>query len=175
MLLFLFLLWPIAELVVIILVAEQIGILLTLLLLIASFPLGILATRSQGRAVVGRMSQTVNEGRMPTREVLDGALVVLGGILLMIPGFISDIVGIVLLLPLTRAPLRHAFARNLNSPIVTQTVQFTTRGRAYDVDSTASDVDSTGSDVDSTGSDVDSNASDVDSNASDVEQPRLGR
>jgi UPF0716 protein FxsA len=137
----LLLLWPVAELVVIVIVAEHIGILLTLLLLIAGWPLGSLAIRSQGRAVLGRMAKAVGEGRVPAREVLDGALVLIGGILLMIPGFISDAFGILLLFPLTRAPLRHVLARNIRSPVVTQTVRFTTRGRTYDVDSTASDVD----------------------------------
>jgi UPF0716 protein FxsA len=139
--LLLLLLWPVAELAVIVIVAEQIGILLTLLLLIAGWPLGTWAVRSQGRAVLGRMAKAVSEGRVPAREVLDGALVLIGGILLMIPGFISDAFGILLLFPLTRAPLRHVLARNVRSPVVTQTIKFTTRGRSYDVDSTASDVD----------------------------------
>ncbi len=141
--LLLLILWPVAELFVIIVVAESIGILLTLLLLIAGWPLGSWAIRSQGRAVLGRMAVAVAEGRVPGREVLDGALVLIGGLLLMVPGFISDAFGILLLLPLTRAPLRALLARNFRSPMVTQTIKFTTRGRTYDVDSTASDVDST--------------------------------
>jgi UPF0716 protein FxsA len=142
MLLFLLLLlWPFAELAVIVIVAEQIGILLTLVLLIVGWPLGSWAIRSQGRAVMGRMAVTISEGRVPGREVLDGALVLIGGILLMIPGFISDAFGILLLAPPTRIPLRHLLARNIRNPIVTQTIRFTTRGRSYDVDSTAHDVD----------------------------------
>jgi UPF0716 protein FxsA len=139
--LLLLLLWPVAELFVIVVVAESIGILLTLLLLIAGWPLGSWAIRSQGRAVLGRMAVAVGEGRVPAREVLDGALVLIGGLLLMLPGFISDAFGILLLLPLTRAPLRRLLARNFGSPMVAQTIRFTTRGRAYDVDSTATDVD----------------------------------
>jgi UPF0716 protein FxsA len=135
------LLWPVAELIVIIKVAEAIGVLLTLVLLLAGWPLGTWAIRSQGRAVWRRMAAAVNQGRIPGREVLDGALVLIGGTLLMIPGLISDAVGIVLLLPPARIPLRRLLARHMRSPVVTQTVRFTTRGRAYDVDSTASDID----------------------------------
>jgi UPF0716 protein FxsA len=139
--LLLFLLWPVAELIVVIKVAEAIGVLLTLALLIVGWPLGMWAIRSQGRAVWRRMAVAVNEGRAPTREVLDGALVLIGGTLLMIPGFITDVIGILLLAPPTRVPLRHLLARNFRSRVVTQTVRFTTRGNVYDVDSTASDVD----------------------------------
>ena len=137
----LLLLWPIAELAVIVIVAEQIGILLTLVLLIVGWPLGSWAIRSQGRAVMGRMAAEIGQGRVPAREVLDGALVLVGGILLMIPGFISDALGIVLVLPPTRIPLRHLLARNIRNPLVAQTIRFTTRGRSYDVDSTAHDAD----------------------------------
>jgi UPF0716 family protein affecting phage T7 exclusion len=59
----------------------------------------------------------------------------------MIPGFISDIVGLLMLAPVLRAPLRRALARNFARPAVTRTIRFTTRGRAYDVESTAADVD----------------------------------
>lgn len=139
--LLLFLLWPVAELFVIVKVAEAIGVLLTLLLLLAGWPLGMLAIRSEGRAVWRRMAAAVEQGRVPGREVLDGALVLIGGTLLMIPGFITDAVGILLLLPPGRIPLRWLLARNFRSPVVMQTVRFTSRGRDYDVDSTASDVD----------------------------------
>lgn len=141
MVLLLLLLWPVAELIVIIEVAQAIGVWLTLLLLLAGFPLGYWAIRSQGRSVWRRMAIAVNEGRAPTREVLDGALVLTGGTLLMIPGFISDVVGIVLLLPPFRVPLRRLVARNMRSSIVTQTVRFNNRGSEYDVDSTATDID----------------------------------
>jgi UPF0716 protein FxsA len=139
--LFLLLLWPLAELFVIVKVAEAIGVLLTLALLIAGWPIGRWAIRTQGRTVWRRMAEAVNAGRVPAREVLDGTLVVVGGLLLMIPGFISDAVGIFLLLPPCRAPVRWLLARNFSSSVVTQTVRFAARGREYDVDSTATDVD----------------------------------
>jgi UPF0716 protein FxsA len=139
--LLLLLLWPVAELFVVIKVADTIGLLWTILLLIASWPLGSWALRSQGRAVWRRMAAAISAGRVPGKEVLDGVLVLLGGLLLMIPGFISDAFGLLLLTPLTRIPLRRLLARHSRSPLVAQTVRFTSRGQTYDVDSTATDVD----------------------------------
>jgi UPF0716 protein FxsA len=137
--LLLLLCWPIAELFVAIQVADAIGILWTVILLIAGWPLGTWAIRSQGRAVWRRLSVAVSEGRPPGREVLDGALVLIGGALLIIPGFITDALGILALLPPTRALLRWLLVRNIQSRLVVRAVQFT--DRPYDVDSTARDLD----------------------------------
>jgi UPF0716 protein FxsA len=137
--LLLLLCWPIAELFVAIQVADAFGILWTVILLIAGWPLGTWAIRSQGRAVWRRLSVAVSEGRPPGREVLDGALVLIGGALLIIPGFITDALGILALLPPTRALLRWLLVRNIQSRLVVRAVQFT--DRPYDVDSTARDLD----------------------------------
>ncbi len=141
MLVFLLLiLWPIAELFVIIKVAEAIGVLLTVVLLFITWPLGTWALRSQGRAAWQRLGLAVAEGRPPAREVLDGALVLGGGILLIIPGFITDVIGAMMLLPPSRTLLRGALRRNFQSRFVARTVGFAQR--RYDVDSTAHDIDS---------------------------------
>lgn len=134
-------LWPVAEVYVAIKVAEAIGVVLTVLLLIAGWPLGSWALRSQGRAAWRRLSYAVAEGRSPGREVLDGALVVIGGILLLIPGFITDAVGICLLLPPTRSLWRRPLARNLQSRVVLRATGSTRPPRHYDVESTATDID----------------------------------
>jgi UPF0716 protein FxsA len=135
----LLILWPIAELFVAIKVAEAIGVLETIVLLIAGWPLGMWALRSQGAAAWRRMSAAIAENRPPGREVLDGVLVLLGGGLLIVPGFITDAIGIVLLLPPTRALMRRLLVRNLQSRIVIRAATF--GRRPYDVDSTARDVD----------------------------------
>src|SRR5437588_5500220 len=137
MLFLLLLLWPIAEAFVAIKVADAIGILDTLLLLIASWPVGTWALRSQGRAAWRRLGDAVAAGRPPGREVLDGALVLIGGVLLIVPGFITDAIGICLLLPPTRFLLRGALARNLHSRVVLQATSVGRPPQPYDVDSTA--------------------------------------
>ena len=135
----LLILWPIAELFVAIEVARAIGVLETILLLILSWPLGIWAVRAQGAAAWRRLTVTMAERRAPGRELLDGALVLLGGLLLVVPGFLTDVVGLVLLFPPTRAAVRPLLARNLHSRVFVRAARFT--GQPYDVDSTAHDID----------------------------------
>jgi UPF0716 protein FxsA len=135
----LLILWPIAELFVAIEVARAIGVLETILLLILSWPLGIWAVRAQGAAAWRRLTVSMAERRAPGPELLDGALVLLGGLLLVVPGFLTDVIGLVLLFPPTRAAVRPLLARNLHSRVFVRAARFT--GQPYDVDSTAHDID----------------------------------
>ena len=68
-------------------------------------------------------------------------MVLLGGVLLIVPGFITDVVGLLMLLPPTRSVARSAIMRNLQSRVVVGATRFARRPSAYDVDSTGSDVD----------------------------------
>src|SRR3954465_470928 len=111
LLIVLFIVVPIVELFVIIQVGGAIGVLPTIALLIADSVLGSMLMRSQGRAAWLRFNTALAEGRVPHREVLDGGLVIFGGALLLTPGFLSDILGLVLLLPPTRALARGIVAR----------------------------------------------------------------
>jgi UPF0716 protein FxsA len=99
----LFIIIPLAELFVIIKVGEAIGVLPTLAILILDSILGVVLLRSQGRNAWQRFLLAMEESRLPHREVFDGAMVILGGALLLTPGFITDVFGIILLLPPTRA------------------------------------------------------------------------
>src|SRR5581483_1626991 len=112
-----------------------------LLLLVVSWPLGTWALRSEGGAAWRRLSAAVSAGRSPGREVLDGALVLIGGLLLIVPGFLSDLVGICALLPPSRALLRGRIARHLQNRFVLRATRAGGVGRADDIDSTATDVD----------------------------------
>lgn len=111
LLVLLFIAVPIAELAVIIQVGELIGFWPTLAILIADSILGSLLMRAQGRAAWRRFNEAVRAGRVPAREVADGVLVIFGGALLLTPGFITDIFGILFLLPPTRALIRRVFLR----------------------------------------------------------------
>src|ERR687894_1962063 len=105
-LLLLFIVVPIAELAVLIQVGQEIGVLWTVAILVADSILGSLLMRSQGRAAWRRFNAALQAGRPPAREVLDGVLIVFGGALLLTPGFLTDILGLVLLIPPTRALVR---------------------------------------------------------------------
>jgi UPF0716 protein FxsA len=102
---------PIAELYVIIEIGQAIGLLPTLVLLVADSLVGAVLVRAQGRAAWQRFNGALAEGRVPGREVFDGAMVLLGGALLLTPGFITDVLGLTLLLPPTRAIVRRLTGR----------------------------------------------------------------
>ena len=109
----LFIVVPLVELYVILKVGDAIGAVWTILLLAADSVLGSLLLRSQGRSVWRRFNDALSTGRVPRREVLDGVLVIFGGAFLITPGFLTDIVGLVLLIPPTRAMVRRAVVRRL--------------------------------------------------------------
>jgi UPF0716 protein FxsA len=109
---------PLAELYVILKVGDTIGIWLTILLLVADSLLGSWLLRSQGRAVWRRFNEILAQGRVPHREVVDGVLVIFGGAFLITPGFLTDIVGLLLLLPPTRAIARRMLMRRMGQGAV---------------------------------------------------------
>jgi UPF0716 protein FxsA len=102
---------PIAELWVILQVAQGIGIPETIGLLILISVAGAWLLRQQGMATWARLQNALNSGRMPTQEVTDGALILFGGALLLTPGFLTDAVGLIFLLPPTRAVVKGAARR----------------------------------------------------------------
>lgn len=137
---------PILELYVIIQVGGAIGIVPTLLLLVADSILGTILLRSQGRSAWRRFTTAAQEGRVPHREALDGALVIFGGALLLTPGFVTDVVGLLLLIPPTRAVARRVVATLVARRVVVGVVGAASRdarrSRApYDVEGTATDAD----------------------------------
>jgi UPF0716 protein FxsA len=116
-LLLVFLVLPLAELYVIFQVGDAIGVIPTVALLAADSVLGTMLLRSQGRVVWRRFQEAMAAGRVPHREVQDGVAVIFGGAFLVTPGFLTDIVGVLLLLPPTRGLVirlaQRAFARRM--------------------------------------------------------------
>jgi UPF0716 protein FxsA len=113
LLILLFIVVPIAEIYVIIQVGQAIGALWTIALLIADSILGSMLMRSQGRSAWRRFNQAIAAGRPPAREAFDGALVIVGGAFLLAPGFITDVLGVSLLAPPTRALWRRFVVRRV--------------------------------------------------------------
>ncbi|HET9153458.1 MAG TPA: FxsA family protein [Solirubrobacterales bacterium] len=111
LLILLFIVVPIAELYVIIKVGELIGVFPTLALLLADALLGSWLLKHQGRSAWRRFNEALAARRSPGREVVDGALIIVGGTLLLTPGFLTDVVGAFLLLPPTRAIARRLLKR----------------------------------------------------------------
>ena len=139
----LFVVVPIAEIYLLIQVGQAIGPWWTIALLIADSILGSMLLRAQGRAAWRRFGEAMQAGRVPAREVIDGALVLAGGVLLITPGFLSDVLGLLLLIPPTRAVVRAIVARRLaHRMIASVTTRREPRARHdYDVEGTAVDVE----------------------------------
>ena len=108
LLILLFLVTPVVEIFVIIQVGQRIGALPTVALLVLESALGAWLVRKEGRRAWEALRSALGTGRLPGGELADAALVLVGGTLLLTPGFVTDVVGFFLILPLTRPLARRA-------------------------------------------------------------------
>ncbi|MCA1689586.1 MAG: FxsA family protein [Actinobacteria bacterium] len=141
----------IVEFYVIVKVGEAIGPWWTLLALVGTSMLGVRLVRSQGRAVLRDFAGAIAAGRPPAREGLDGVLVFVGGALLIVPGFVTDVLGALLLAPPTRSLIRGQIIRHYASRLVAHLARAgagrpgagsrTPTAQVYDVDGRAIEVD----------------------------------
>lgn len=100
--LFLFIILPIAEMAVLIKVGGMIGVLNTVGLVLLTAVIGAWLLRQQGLATLLRANQRLNSGELPAKEVAEGLILAVGGALLLTPGFITDTIGFLCLIPGTR-------------------------------------------------------------------------
>ena len=111
---------PFLEIAGFVVVGQEIGVLYTLALVVAAGILGAVLLRVQGFGVMTRVRRELDAGGDPSRELAHGAMILLAGVLLLIPGFITDIVGLLLFLP----PVRDAAWRFLRSRVSVSTRGF---------------------------------------------------
>jgi UPF0716 protein FxsA len=116
-----FVIVPIVEIYVIIQVGQAIGPWWTILLLIADSIFGSWLIAHEGRRAWQALTVALSSGRMPSRELADGALILIGGTLMLSPGFVTDAVGILLILPLTRPFARVVLTRLVSRRLLTAT------------------------------------------------------
>jgi UPF0716 protein FxsA len=114
----LFVFVPIVELAVIIQVGQAIGVVETLLLMVVVSVVGGWLVKREGIGVWRRAQRQLDTGVMPGRELVDGVLIMVAGALLLLPGFVSDCLGILLLLPPVRAVVRGLVIRRLRTRVV---------------------------------------------------------
>lgn len=142
----LFIVVPLLELALILQVGREIGAWWTIGILVADSVLGSLLMRAQGRVAWRRFTEATRAGRPPATEVLDGALIVAGGALLLTPGFFTDALGLSLLLPPTRVVVRRILARRLLSRMVAgmgsdRPASSRPATRGYDIEGSATEAD----------------------------------
>lgn len=124
-LLALFVLLPLVELAILIQVGEWIGLLWTLALVVGTGFLGATLARRQGFRAWLAIQAELREGRMPAKELLDGLLILIGGIVLLTPGILTDLAGFALLLPTTRNAFKRGLRRRLERAIQRGDASFT--------------------------------------------------
>ena len=119
MLVVLFIVVPVVELAIIVQASQAIGFLNTLLALLVMSVAGGWLVRREGVGVIRRVQRQMQLGRVPSRELVDGFLIMLAGALLLTPGFFTDALAIALLLPPVRAVIRPALIRRFRGRVVT--------------------------------------------------------
>jgi UPF0716 protein FxsA len=137
---------PVVEVFAFIEVGHAVGWLLAVVLLLGSSVLGTRVLRIQGRSAIARVSLAVSERDAPGRAAIDGALGFLGGLLLAVPGFVTDAFGVLLLFPPTRTLTRRALSRHYAGRVMrfaSTAGRFAPgrRGAPADVESTAIEDD----------------------------------
>lgn len=107
---------PLCEIGLFILVGQHIGVLATIGLVVLTAVIGAALLRQQGLAVLAKAQASMDEGKAPIGPVVDGVALLAGGLLLLTPGFLTDSIGFVLLIPQARAAIaRSVFERLVRS------------------------------------------------------------
>lgn len=109
---------PLAEIYVIIQVGQVVGPWWTILLLIAAGIVGSWLMKREGGLAWRALRDALSQGRMPARELADGILILVAGTLMLTPGFLSDVVGVFLILPVTRPVARRLLTRLVTRKLI---------------------------------------------------------
>ena len=120
--LLLFIILPACELGVLIWSGKTFGILPTVLMIIATGIGGAYLAKYQGLLTMRKVQEQLNKGIMPGEEMIDGFCILLGGILLLAPGFLTDVIGLILLLPPTRSMIKPFFRRVFRKKVERNTI-----------------------------------------------------
>lgn len=102
-----FIIVPIVEISILIQVGEQLGVLTTVALVILTAAIGASLVRSQGLQTLMAAQQKIQQGQQPAQEVVEGVMLAIAGVLLVTPGFATDILGLLVLTPITRRPIAN--------------------------------------------------------------------
>ena len=105
---------PLAELYILIKIGSHIGGFNTILLVLVTTVLGALLARLQGLRTLRQIQLSLSQGQIPAEELIDGVLILFGGILLVMPGVLTDLFALVLLLPFTRTYFKRWLRRRFD-------------------------------------------------------------
>ncbi|WP_108671264.1 FxsA family protein [Peribacillus acanthi] len=108
---------PAGEIAILLTAGKTIGVFPTILLIIATGITGAYLAKQQGLEVIRQAQRQMQYGQMPENTIIDGICILVGGVLLLTPGFITDSIGFILLLPPTRAMIRPFIIRTFRNMI----------------------------------------------------------
>ncbi len=120
---------PLVEIFALIQVGQVIGALWTILLLVVDSVIGAWLIGREGRRAWQALSEALQSGQMPAKEIADGALILVGGTLMLTPGFVTDAVGLLVILPITRPVARRLLTKVVTRHLVVATTRTTKRPR----------------------------------------------
>ena len=133
---------PALELALLIKVGSHIGALNTILIVILTGVVGAALARNEGFRVLMKIQDSLQRGVMPSAELLDGMMILAGGVALLTPGFITDVLGLLLLFPVSRAGIKWLLRRQFRSMIARgQVVHFGSFGAKSGSFDTYDDID----------------------------------
>lgn len=115
---------PIIELYILLMLADLIGPHITILIIIITGITGGILTKSQGLNTIKKIKTQLATGDIPTDELLNGLLILSGGLLLLTPGILTDLTGFTLLIPFTRTPIRNFLKKKFKNIIEKNTITF---------------------------------------------------
>ncbi|TKX84367.1 membrane protein FxsA [Halorubrum sp. SS5] len=122
---------PLVDALFLIVVATRLGWPVTVALVVLTAVLGMLLLRAEGRATLARLQRKVAQGKPPTDELLDGGLLIAAGAFLLTPGLVTDAVGFLLALPLSRVPIRVALKKYVVVPYIERETDGFLSGNVY--------------------------------------------
>jgi UPF0716 protein FxsA len=127
-LLLLFAIVPVVELFILIKIGSHIGALNTIVLVILTALLGVLLVRLEGLRTLRQIQLALSQGQIPAEELLDGVLIFIGGILLLTPGVLTDVLALILLTPFTRVYFKRWLRRRFDRMMASGNVRLHYRG-----------------------------------------------
>lgn len=124
---------PLADMALLVVVAGSIGWVPTVALVVLTALLGMLFVRAEGRHTLRRIQGSLAKGDLPTDQVVDGGLLIAAGTFLLTPGLVTDALGFLLALPLTRIPIRAFLKRFVIIPLLDRRTGGFATGRVYTI------------------------------------------
>ncbi len=115
---------PLMEITLLIKISQFFGIFYTVLLVGITGLIGAVLSKKQGTSVIIKIKESLNDGMMPANSLIDGLLILIGGILLITPGIFTDLGGFCCIIPSTRKKIKKLTKNKLNKFISTGTFQF---------------------------------------------------